>query len=51
LETIEFFGLSSTFFKIGLGTTFTISLTPSGPSWDFILTPENQPLAYIEFKS
>ena len=51
LEITEVIGLSSTFFKIGLGTTFTISLTPNGPSCDFIFTPENQPLAYIAFKS
>ena len=44
-EITEFFGLSSTFLKIGLGTTFTINLTPNGPSCELILTPENQPLA------
>ena len=43
--------LSSTFLKIGFGTTFTISLAPNGPSWVFIFTPENQPLAYMAFRS
>ena len=37
--------VSSTFLSMGLGTTFTISLTPKGPSWAFIFPPENQPLA------
>ena len=31
-EIMVLFGLNSTFFKIGLGTTSTISLTPNGPS-------------------